>query len=165
DTEDIQTAESNENHAASSSKDMNRFHEYERNVKRLVVRVSQLKAERDGLLNRLSEIGTIQLTEHNPNVTDLSDPNRPEKVVVELSEIYDNEWTDAYENLRKKGMENSKLYEKGLLHILQDQDQIDLKGIENRIREYRRKKMTSNVKSLEEVNHAFSFDHEHTKQD
>ncbi|KAL3879558.1 hypothetical protein ACJMK2_031852 [Sinanodonta woodiana] len=176
----IKRAESNDNHAASSSNDMNRNHEYEQNVKRLEVRVSQLSAEKDGLLNRLSEIGAIQLTENNPNVTDLSDPNRPEKVVVELSEIYDNEWTDAFEHLTKIRKKSPDLCAQKLLEILQeasticmsstekkgkalrkaitkyvglrkeDLDDIDLKDIEKRIRDYRRKKMRNNFKRLEE---------------
>jgi hypothetical protein len=31
-----------------------------------------------------------------PNVEDLSDQNRPGKLGVMFSELYDNQWTDAY---------------------------------------------------------------------
>ncbi|KAL3879691.1 hypothetical protein ACJMK2_031978, partial [Sinanodonta woodiana] len=115
----IKTAKSNEHHATSSSNDINRNPEYEQNFKILEVRVRQLSAEKDGLLNRLSEIGAIKLTENNPNVTDLSDPNRPEKVVQELSEIYDNEWTNAYERLTIIRKKNTDVCAKKLLQVLQ----------------------------------------------
>ena len=37
------------------------------------------------------------MTRNNPNITDLSDMNRPTKLAEKYSELYDNEWTDAYE--------------------------------------------------------------------
>jgi len=33
----------------------------------------------------------------NPNIVDLSDKNRPTKLAEVFGEIYDNEWTDAFE--------------------------------------------------------------------
>lgn len=41
------------------------------------------------------------MTDNNPNIADLSDPNRPTKLAEEYSELYDNEWTDAFEALKK----------------------------------------------------------------
>ena len=35
------------------------------------------------------------LSEKNPNITDLSDSNRPTKIAEKYSDLYDNEWTDA----------------------------------------------------------------------
>lgn len=40
----------------------------------------------------------------NPNVTDLSDPNRPLKIAEKYSELYDNQWTSAMENLEALGI-------------------------------------------------------------
>ena len=37
-----------------------------------------------------------RLKDGNPNVVDLSDPNRPNKLGEQFSELYDNQWTDAY---------------------------------------------------------------------
>ena len=37
-----------------------------------------------------------QLMDSNPNIADLSDTNRPTKLVEQFSELYDNEWTNAY---------------------------------------------------------------------
>lgn len=42
-----------------------------------------------------------KLTMDNPNVADLSDMNRPTKLGELYSELYDNEWTDAYVSLTK----------------------------------------------------------------
>lgn len=40
-----------------------------------------------------------KLKDNNPNITDLSDPNRPLKVAEQFSELYDKEWTNALESL------------------------------------------------------------------
>ena len=40
-----------------------------------------------------------KLTDNNPNIADLSDKNRPTKLAERYQEIYDNEWTDAFETL------------------------------------------------------------------
>ena len=45
---------------------------------------------------RLSKVMSNKLTDNNPNIADLSDENRPTKLVEKLSELYDNEWTNAY---------------------------------------------------------------------
>ncbi|XP_053392004.1 uncharacterized protein LOC128554717 [Mercenaria mercenaria] len=40
-----------------------------------------------------------RLTDGNANIADLSDENRPTKLAEQYSELYDNEWTDAFEVL------------------------------------------------------------------
>lgn len=40
-----------------------------------------------------------KLRDNNPNITDLGDPNRPTKLGEQMSELYDNEWTDALEEI------------------------------------------------------------------
>ena len=40
-----------------------------------------------------------RLRDNNPNLTDLSDPHRPSKIGEMFSELYDNEWTSAYDEL------------------------------------------------------------------
>lgn len=55
---------------------------------------------------RISEIAGARLKSNNPAIADLSDQNRPSKLAEKFSELYDNEWTDATEEL--KGLIKSK---------------------------------------------------------
>ncbi|KAK3100475.1 hypothetical protein FSP39_020631 [Pinctada imbricata] len=59
-------------------------------------------ANKESLLTRLSEVAGAKLTEGNTEITDLSDPNRPTKIGERFREIYDNEWTEALEELTSK---------------------------------------------------------------
>jgi hypothetical protein len=52
---------------------------------------------------RLSKVAGDRLTDNNPAIADLSDPNRPTKIGEMYSEVYDNEWTDAFEALTNAG--------------------------------------------------------------
>ncbi|KAK3580470.1 hypothetical protein CHS0354_035514 [Potamilus streckersoni] len=58
-----------------------------------------LKAEKQTLLTRLSQISAMKFIDGNPNITDLSDPNRPDKLAEQFSELYDNQWTDSFQVL------------------------------------------------------------------
>ena len=49
---------------------------------------------------RVAEI-TSKLNNNNPSITDLSDMNRPTKIVDRLCRLYDNVWSDAFEELAK----------------------------------------------------------------
>lgn len=60
---------------------------------------------------RLSKIAADKLLQGNPNIADLSDMNRPTKLGEMYSELYDNEWTDAYEGLLKSGKEETQAIE------------------------------------------------------
>ncbi|KAL3878832.1 hypothetical protein ACJMK2_031160 [Sinanodonta woodiana] len=59
----------------------------------------KLKEINTDLLNKLSQLASEKLRDGNPNITDLRDPNRPTKLAEQFSELYDNEWTDAFEEL------------------------------------------------------------------
>ena len=41
-----------------------------------------------------------RLRDGNPNVVDLSDQNRPNKLGEQFSELYDNQWTNAFEAIQ-----------------------------------------------------------------
>ena len=69
-------------------------------------------------LQRLSEAIGDRLTDNNPNITDLSDRNRPTRLVEKCAELYDNQWTDAFEVLQKY-FQTEETVIKALLHILQ----------------------------------------------
>ena len=48
---------------------------------------------------RLSRFASDQMSAGNPNIADLSDKNRPTKIGEHFAELYDNEWSDAFESL------------------------------------------------------------------
>jgi len=50
-----------------------------------------------------------KLRDNNPNITDLSDQNRPTKLAEKMSELYDNQWTDAFDELEQTQMEETEI--------------------------------------------------------
>nr|XP_034302259.1 uncharacterized protein LOC105348338 isoform X4 [Crassostrea gigas] len=62
-------------------------------------RIQELEQDREELLNRLSKLAGAKLKDNNPNITDLSDPNRPMKIIEHFNEIYDKEWTSSLDIL------------------------------------------------------------------
>lgn len=62
-------------------------------------KLQEVSAEKDNALSRLSSIASAKLTYNNPNIADLSDRNRPQKLGEMFGELYDNEWTDAVDRL------------------------------------------------------------------
>lgn len=57
-----------------------------------------------------------KLRKNNPAITNLNDPNRPMKLGDQFSELYENEWTDAFTDI---GSTNN-LSERG--GMLEDQE-------------------------------------------
>lgn len=51
-------------------------------------------------VQRLSKFASQQLTAGNPNIADLSDKHRPTKIGEFYSELYDNEWSEAFEVIK-----------------------------------------------------------------
>ncbi|XP_060571873.1 uncharacterized protein LOC132730042 [Ruditapes philippinarum] len=68
---------------------------------------------------RLSKAMGVRLTDNNPNIADLSDRNRPTKLAERFTELYDNQWTDAFECIYKYCHSETKTIDI-LLYILQD---------------------------------------------
>lgn len=66
----------------------------------------------------MSSVASAQLTDANPSVADLSDVNRPTKIAEKFSELYDNEWTDAFEALTTQYHMSDKEAVDTLLRIL-----------------------------------------------
>ena len=52
---------------------------------------------------RLSKIAGSRLKDGNPSIADLSDANRPTSLSMQLSELYSNEWTNAFEAMAGAG--------------------------------------------------------------
>ncbi|KAH3830303.1 hypothetical protein DPMN_103543, partial [Dreissena polymorpha] len=69
---------------------------------RLLRNYNQERAEKDDALTRLSAVASSKIRDNNPNIADLSDVNRPTKIAEKMSELYDNEWTDAFDSLEKR---------------------------------------------------------------
>ncbi|XP_078325594.1 uncharacterized protein LOC111125019 isoform X3 [Crassostrea virginica] len=77
-------------------------------IKREQEKCQKIAEDRDLFKDRFSKLAETKLTAGNAHIQDLSDLNRPQKLGEKLSELYDNEWTDAFESLQ----ENDDLDEK-----------------------------------------------------
>ncbi|XP_053399696.1 uncharacterized protein LOC123559061 isoform X2 [Mercenaria mercenaria] len=86
----------------------------------LTKQLQDLQSRSNKQNERLSAAASAKLTDENPNIADLSDMNRPTKISEQFAEIYDNEWTDAFEALTNTEEGNKPEEEacKSLLHIL-----------------------------------------------
>lgn len=62
---------------------------------------AKCQADKLDIKPRLSEVAGLRLCDNNPNIQDLSDTKRPTKIVEAFGELYDNEWTNALEDLLK----------------------------------------------------------------
>ena len=52
--------------------------------------------------HRLSKVAGDKMSANNPDLADLSDPYRPTRLAESFSQLYDDEWTHAYEDLQRK---------------------------------------------------------------
>uniref|UniRef100_K1PU25 Mitochondria-eating protein C-terminal domain-containing protein n=1 Tax=Magallana gigas TaxID=29159 RepID=K1PU25_MAGGI len=84
--------------------------ELENKNKRFKTESEQLRTKlEDAEQNQgLSAAAAHRLRDQNPGITDLSDPNRPLKLAEKVSELYDNEWTNAMENLENLDIQEDK---------------------------------------------------------
>lgn len=60
------------------------------------------------LINAISVAAAHKLRDQNPQTTYLSDLSRPLKLAEKVSELYDNEWANAMENLEKLAIQEEK---------------------------------------------------------
>lgn len=87
--------------------------------KKLMEEKNKAVKDIDNLKHRLSQIAGSKLTDNNPGIADLSDPNRPLNLGEKFSELYDNQWTDALEEMDSK-FKNEKQTIQNLLEIVRD---------------------------------------------
>lgn len=80
--------------------------------------IFELEAKYNETLNRLSAMASAKLTDGNANIADLSDENRPTKLAEKFSELYDNEWTNAFEYLTETKTLNEDFAISILLKVL-----------------------------------------------
>ncbi|XP_053382818.1 putative leucine-rich repeat-containing protein DDB_G0290503 isoform X2 [Mercenaria mercenaria] len=96
-----------------------------RDVTEMERKITKLTDELDQTLTKLHETKTeleerkTRLADNNPNIADLSDKNRPTKLSERYAELYEDQWTDAFDILEKqfKTEENAVA---ALLQILKD---------------------------------------------
>ncbi|CAG2229834.1 MYH6_7 [Mytilus edulis] len=62
--------------------------------------LKHMAKDKESALSRLSKEMGDKLSQDNPAIADLSDPNRSTKIAEMYNSIYDNEWTDALETLQ-----------------------------------------------------------------
>ncbi|KAL3879231.1 hypothetical protein ACJMK2_031537 [Sinanodonta woodiana] len=67
-----------------------------------------LRDENNELRNRLSKLASDRLTYENTDITDLSDEIRPSKVTEKMSELYDNQWTSAFEEMKANRVDDEE---------------------------------------------------------
>ncbi|XP_053399563.1 uncharacterized protein LOC123557238 isoform X2 [Mercenaria mercenaria] len=89
----------------------------------------QLNEEKDRLLdqinelrNRLSVMAGHKLTDGNPGIADLSDPYRPTNLAERFRQLYDDEWTHAFEELEKHFTNREEDVINILANIIKDVD-------------------------------------------
>ncbi|XP_052281611.1 uncharacterized protein LOC127879061 isoform X2 [Dreissena polymorpha] len=73
----------------------------EKKMKEIEKELANTKQELDDANNRLSQLMGRKMADNNPAIADLSDFNRPEKLGQRYSELYDNQWTDAFGTLQE----------------------------------------------------------------
>ncbi|KAL3879216.1 hypothetical protein ACJMK2_031523 [Sinanodonta woodiana] len=76
-----------------------RNEELSRQLKENEQQIDSLKKECGQLRTRLSEVLSMQVTDGNPNITNLRCQNRSDKLAEHFAELYDNHWTDCYQIL------------------------------------------------------------------
>ncbi|WAQ99631.1 hypothetical protein MAR_024004, partial [Mya arenaria] len=69
----------------------------ERELEKTRHELLEVRHDLEDAKTRLSKVMGQKLTDNNPNIADLSDKNRPTKLAERYSELYDNQWTDAFE--------------------------------------------------------------------
>ncbi|PJE78591.1 hypothetical protein CI610_02468 [invertebrate metagenome] len=98
--------------------------------------LKQERQAKEEALIRLSAIGSERVRNNNPNISDLSDPNRPIKIAEQFSELYDNLWTEACDALEEVyGQGDEKAIIQYLLLMLNAAYSIEHKIMENKSKE------------------------------
>ncbi|XP_053399565.1 uncharacterized protein LOC123557239 [Mercenaria mercenaria] len=68
-----------------------------------------MRKQIDELKTRLSTLAGRKMVDNNPDIADLSDPFRPTQLAEKFREIYDEEWTHAFEELDMVSHDESKI--------------------------------------------------------
>ncbi|XP_062577369.1 uncharacterized protein LOC134239218 [Saccostrea cucullata] len=88
-------------------------------VDKLKEQLNIKNTEIEDLTTRLSQAASNSLMYNNPSIADLSDKNRPTKLGERFGQLYDNEWSEAYETLKFSIQSENAVYSI-LADIVQD---------------------------------------------
>ncbi|XP_060604673.1 protein Daple-like isoform X2 [Ruditapes philippinarum] len=104
-----------------------RFEDFRRTIEKQKNQIKMLSEENRKLQNdvhevrnRLSTLAGHKMTKDNPNIADLSDNYRPTNIAEQFREVYDNEWTQAYEELDQHYRNDETRIIDSLLSILKN---------------------------------------------
>lgn len=73
--------------------------EKESQIKKLNMYLQDSKIETDSLRQRLRKVDGSKASDEYQDVFELSDPDRPTRLGTLFTEVYDNEWSEAFESL------------------------------------------------------------------
>ena len=104
---------------------------------------------------RLSALAGDRLRLNNPGIADLSDEYRPNKLAEKFSELYDNEWTEFYEDLERTGSTEKQIIGHLLELIQVEKNQIYLTKNLSDHTSFGNKSKTLYICSLEKVQVSF----------
>lgn len=106
------------------SRDKRQLEKEAENTKSLLEKASKelqdVQEEKSQLLRRLSKAMGGKITDGNTAIANLSDPHRPEKLAEQFSQLYDNEWTTAYEILTTMFSMDEKMAVDCLLNVVKE---------------------------------------------
>ncbi|XP_053391675.1 uncharacterized protein LOC128554417 [Mercenaria mercenaria] len=71
-------------------------------------KLTEMEKEKNDLRDRFSKVAGQKLAEKNADIADLSDPNRAMKLSERFSQIYDDDWTDAFQALGDRKMKSKE---------------------------------------------------------
>ena len=94
--------------------------------------LTECRSEKEALLSRLSRMMGSKMVENNPQIANLNDANRPQKLADVLGNIYDNEWTEAYTYL----LDVEKMTDRKGIEILLDILQVTYHGCLNHVHRF-----------------------------
>ncbi|XP_053400850.1 uncharacterized protein LOC123557240 [Mercenaria mercenaria] len=94
---------------------------------------NNMKKQIEELRHRFSTLAGQKMINGNPDIADLSDPFRPTNLAEKFHQLYDDEWTPAFEFLDKTpSMDESKVID-FLANIVKEIDKVCSKTSENQI--------------------------------
>lgn len=73
------------------------------------VKPRNYKALRIFAFFNLSRVADVHLSDNNPDISNLSDSDRPQKLNERISDLYDKEWADAIEILETDQSEQTAI--------------------------------------------------------